>query len=136
MAGIRGKNTCPELSLRRALHKRGLRYRLHAQGLRGKPDLVFARHRAVVFVHGCFWHRHPNCRFATIPATRTEFWSRKFNSNVARDKEVTKSLLDAGWRVAIVWECSLRGSQEVTSVSEAIRNWLNSEDHFIELGAG
>lgn len=134
MAGIRGKNTRPELLLRRALHKLGLRYRLHAKGLKGKPDLVFARYRAAVFVHGCFWHRHKGCRLATTPASRKEFWSKKFASNVVRDKEVMEWLLDTNWRVAIVWECSLKSDREVLNAGLTVRQWLRSEKTFLEFG--
>ena len=126
MGGIRGKNTKPELSLRRALHARGFRYRLHRKGLPGSPDLVFLRYRAVCFVHGCFWHRHPGCRYATMPKTREDFWETKFAATVARDERSRARLLDAGWRVAVVWECSLRGNRLLTTVSE-VAEWLVSD---------
>src|SRR3546814_4200196 len=86
MAGIRGKDTGPEVTLRRAMHARGFRYRLHVRSMPGRPDLVFPRYKAVVFVHGCFWHRHEGCRYATSPATRSEFWAEKFATNLARDR--------------------------------------------------
>ena len=86
MSGIRGKNTKPEMILRRALHARGFRYRLHGKGVPGRPDLILAKHRAVIFVHGCFWHRHEGCRYATTPATRPEYWAEKFAANVRRDR--------------------------------------------------
>ncbi len=108
MAGIRGKNTKPELALRLALHALGFRYRLHAKGIHGKPDIMMPKFRAVVFVHGCFWHRHENCRYATIPSTRPEFWTAKLDRNVARDSEVRSALLKSGWRVATVCACSTR----------------------------
>ena len=108
MAGIGGRDTKPELILRRALHARGLRYRLHDRKLPGTPDLVFRRFGAVCFVHGCFWHRHAGCPYATDPATRPDFWQEKFRANVERDRRARKDLLEAGWRVAIVWECALR----------------------------
>src|SRR4051812_1880798 len=92
MSGIRGKDTQPELAVRRYLHSRGLRFRLHKKGLPGRPDLVFPRYRTVVFVHGCFWHRHSRCRFATNPATRPAFWAAKFAQNVARDKRQIRQL--------------------------------------------
>ncbi|WP_420720181.1 very short patch repair endonuclease [Abyssibius alkaniclasticus] len=96
MAGIKGKNTKPELVLRRALHARGFRYRLHSKNVPGRPDLVFPKHHAIVFVHGCFWHRHEGCRHTTTPSTRPEFWQAKFDANVARDRSVHDQLLDAG----------------------------------------
>lgn len=123
MAGIRGRDTKPELLLRRALHALGLRYRLHHGKLPGKPDLVFPRHGAVIFVHGCFWHRHETCRYATIPATRPEFWMEKFRSNVERDRRNQEDLLATGWRVAIVWECILK-KHSADNVARALAEWL------------
>lgn len=122
MAGIRGRNTRPELLLRRELHARGLRFRLHRKDLPGSPDLVFPRYKAVVFVHGCFWHRHDDCRYASTPATRTEFWQKKFAANVARDRKVEDDLTTLGWRVAVVWECALR--KGVGQAGERIADWL------------
>lgn len=106
MSAIRGRDTSPELEVRRLLHREGLRFRLHA-ALPGKPDLVFPKYEAVVFVHGCFWHRHPNCRYATTPASNQEFWQAKFNANVARDKRVVARLRREGWRVFTVWACRI-----------------------------
>ena len=106
MSAIRGRDTSPELEVRRLLHREGLRFRLHA-ALPGKPDLVFPKYEAVVFVHGCFWHRHPNCRYATTPASNQEFWQAKFNANVARDKRVLARLRREGWRVFTVWACRI-----------------------------
>lgn len=108
MSGIRGKNTRPELALRRALHARGFRYRLHDKRLPGKPDLILPRFRAAIFVHGCFWHRHEGCKYATTPATRPEFWQAKFRENMERDQRNIDALLALGWRVAVVWECEIR----------------------------
>lgn len=126
MGGIRGKDTRPELSLRKALHARGFRYRLHGKTLPGKPDLVFPRYRAVCFVHGCFWHRHPGCRYTTTPATRHDFWQAKFAANVARDERNYHRLFQEGWRVAIVWECSLRGDGLAATVSR-LADWLTGD---------
>jgi len=134
MAGIKGKNTKPELALRRAMHARGFRYRLHAKNIPGRPDLVLPKYRAVVFVHGCFWHRHEGCRYATTPATRPEFWQAKFSSNVARDLAVRGSLLESGWRIATVWECALRKPEQVEAVAMLLSNWLRSENADIEIG--
>ena len=106
MSAIRGRDTRPELEVRRLLHREGVRFRLHA-ALPGKPDLVFPKYEAVVFVHGCFWHRHPNCRYATTPASNQEFWQAKFNANVARDKRVLARLRREGWRVFTVWACRI-----------------------------
>lgn len=105
MAAIRGKDTRPELLIRKALHRRGLRYVLHDRRLPGRPDLVFPRYRTVLFVHGCFWHRHSGCRFATTPASNTGFWQKKLDENVQRDRKVRKQLQLMGWRVLTIWEC-------------------------------
>ncbi len=126
MSGIRGKNTKPEMLLRRGLHRAGFRFRLHRKSLPGSPDIVLPRWKAVIFVNGCFWHRHENCRFATTPATRTEFWSAKFEANVARDKRNIDALLAAEWRVAVAWECSIRNSPE--EFAEKIGRWLRCEE--------
>ena len=134
MAGIKGKNTVPELVLRQAMHKCGFRFRLHVKQLPGQPDLLFSKYKAAVFVHGCFWHRHRNCRYATTPATRTEFWQAKFAANVARDRVSMTALINNGWRVAIIWECSLRGSVGIQETAEALSNWLLSDSFQLELG--
>lgn len=134
MSGIRGKNTKPELALRRALHARGFRFRLHSGKVHGRPDLVLPKHRAVVFVHGCFWHRHEGCRYATVPATRPEFWRAKFDANAARDCAVRTSLLQDGWRVATVWECALRKPERVNSVITVLEEWLLGTEGQIEIG--
>jgi len=106
MSGIRGKDTQPERLVRSLLHREGLRFVLHAK-LPGRPDLALPKHKAVVFVHGCFWHRHANCRFATTPASNSGFWQAKFDANVARDNYVTERLRQSGWRVFVVWSCSI-----------------------------
>ena len=108
MAGIGGKHTKPELTLRRALHAHGYRYRLHDRKLPGRPDIVMRKRKVAIFVHGCFWHRHAGCRYTTTPATRPEFWQEKFRQNVERDARNIEALRAAGWRVAVVWECSLK----------------------------
>lgn len=135
MEGIRAKDTKPEMTLRRALHARGLRYRLHAKDVTGKPDMIFPKFRAAVFVHGCFWHRHAGCRYATTPATRADFWQQKFAANMRRDETVRESLAAGGWRVAIVWECALRKPNMVPTVTDLVVNWLESRDSFLDLGA-
>ena len=131
MAGIGGRNTKPELVLRRALHARGLRYRLHDRSLPGTPDLVFKRFGAVCFVHGCFWHRHAECPYATSPATRPDFWQNKFRANVERDRRVRNDLLKAGWRVALVWECALR-KDGAESTSLTLDHWLRGAEREFE----
>lgn len=106
MSAIRGRDTKPELTVRRALHSHGLRFRLHSAHLPGRPDIILARHRAVVFVHGCFWHMH-SCRYFVWPKSRAEFWRSKILANVSRDKANYRALRRLGWRVFVVWECQL-----------------------------
>ncbi len=113
MAAIRGKDTAPELAVRRILHAMGLRFRLHRRDLPGRPDIVLPKHRTVVFVHGCFWHRHEVCRYTTTPKTRQEFWQSKFAANVERDSRNRTDLRQLGWRVIVVWECELRQPSEL-----------------------
>lgn len=133
MAGIKGRDTAPELALRRALHAAGFRFRLHARKLPGRPDLVLPRWRAAVQVHGCFWHRHPGCRFATIPATRPEFWSAKFAGNTERDARNHAALRALHWRVATVWECAL--SKDRLSASAAtLAEWIRGNGDEVEIG--
>lgn len=126
MSRIRGKDSQPELALRRVLHRLGLRYRLHAKDLPGKPDLVFPRYKAVVFVHGCFWHRHEGCKIATTPKSNTPFWVEKFNKNKVRDARAADSLNNLGWRVFIVWECDLATSK-VTKTADRLYAAIRSE---------
>jgi DNA mismatch endonuclease (patch repair protein) len=108
MARIRSRNTEPERLVRSILHRAGFRFRLHRSDLPGRPDITLPRYRTVVFVHGCFWHRHSRCRFAYMPKTRTKFWRSKFEQNVQRDREQRRQLRRAGWKVIVVWECELR----------------------------
>jgi DNA mismatch endonuclease (patch repair protein) len=108
MSRVRSKNTKPEIKVRRAAHALGLRFRLHVQKLAGRPDLVFPKHRAVVFVHGCFWHRHPGCKKASFPKSREEFWQSKFDTNVQRDARIVSELANSGWRVVTIWECETK----------------------------
>lgn len=107
MSRIRSRDTVPELALRRALHAKGFRFRLGTRSLPGRPDIVLRKHQAVVFVHGCFWHRHQGCSIATTPKTRTDFWAEKFRKNVQRDVDVAEKLRAQGWRVLVAWECEL-----------------------------
>lgn len=108
MSRIKGKNTKPEMVVRRFLHAQGFRYKLHDKTLPGKPDLVLPKYRIVIFIHGCFWHRHENCRYFVIPKTRTDWWLNKINKNVANDENVVNLLHAAGWKAIIVWECDLK----------------------------
>ena len=125
MASIRGADTAPELAVRKALHARGFRYRVHVKSLPGRPDIVLRRFRAVVFVNGCFWHGH-DCRLFRRPASRPEFWEEKLRRNRERDARVRKLLRAAGWRCLTVWECSIRGPErrEFEQVLDQIASWL------------
>lgn len=124
MASIRARDTKPELQVRRYLHACGLRFRLVRKDLPGKPDLVLPRWQAVIFVHGCFWHGHAGCRYATVPKTRTEFWTSKIAANAARDARSVDALIALGWRVIVVWECALRDEPDSTlrSLEKTIRS--------------
>ncbi|PBK47460.1 very short patch repair endonuclease [Pseudomonas syringae pv. actinidiae] len=115
MSGIRGKNTRPELLVRKFLHAHGFRFRLHRKDLPGNPDIVLPKLKTCIFVHGCFWHRHPGCRYATMPTTRPEFWTEKFSKNVARDAKSILALRQLGWRTIIIWECKLKAPELDTS---------------------
>ncbi len=111
MSGIRGRDTKPEIIVRKYFHAQGLRYRISPKNLPGKPDIVLPKYHAVVFVHGCFWHRHPKCKYATTPSSNVEFWLSKFDENVNRDAAKEKALRAAGWRVYKVWSCQLQESR-------------------------
>lgn len=136
MAGIRGKNTKPEVVVRSLLHRSGFRFRLHAKHLPGKPDLVFARYKAVVFVHGCFWHGH-DCPLFKWPATRPEFWKTKIGRNQLNDRRSFTLLVEKGWRIAIVWECALRGKErDLEELTRQLASWLpNMDAQVIELAS-
>lgn len=128
MAGIKGKNTKPELLIRKLLFAKGFRYRLHAKDLPGKPDLVFPCHRAVVFIHGCFWHRH-DCHLFKWPKSREDFWRKKILGNVRNDSRALKKLLAEGWRACEIWECALKGkkSLQIDAVETSLVNWLTGK---------
>ncbi len=134
MAAVRGKDTKPELLIRRGLHGLGFRYRLQAKDLPGKPDLVLPKHRAVIFVHGCFWHGH-DCPMFRLPGTRTQFWDQKISSNRERDRRNLIALGEAGWRTGIVWECALRGrgSPGIELVLQQLTDWLRTDTPAIVL---
>lgn len=132
MSGIRGRDTGPEMRVRRLLHQKGYRFRLHRRDLPGSPDLVLPKHRVVVFVHGCFWHFHAGCRLARVPGTRSDFWRTKLLGNRARDGVAVDALLADGWRVLVVWECWLRASRDDEMAAEALAAWMRSEQSFRE----
>lgn len=126
MSRIRGKNTKPELAVRSMLHRLGYRFRIADKTLPGKPDIVLPRYGAVVFVHGCFWHRHPRCKYAYTPKSRIEFWSQKFEANVLRDKNNLSLLKKAGWLPIVVWECEIERNATATldKVSRVLKRRL------------
>lgn len=125
MAGIKAENTGPELAVRRALHALGFRFRLHSRNLPGKPDIVLPRWKAVIFVHGCFWHGH-DCSLFKLPSTRRDFWKAKLERNMERDREVTAILEATGWRILNVWECALKGKEKrgIGAVADLADHWL------------
>ena len=131
MSRIRGKNTGPEVQIRKLLWRSGLRFRLQGSGLPGKPDIVLRRWRAVIFVHGCFWHQHDNCHLFRMPKTRPEFWEAKLSRNRQRDLEAILKLRASGWRVAVVWECALKHDPEETGAQ--LISWIRSESGGMEL---
>jgi len=138
MAGIRGSDTSPEMKVRKLLHRQGFRYRLHQRDLPGKPDLVLPRHGVCIFVHGCFWHRHPGCKYTTTPKTRENFWQTKFDQNVKRDIRNRDELLRSGWRVIELWECGIRGPEAgmkwllktIPDCTQKYVSWPNYSDPF------
>lgn len=124
MRAIRCKDTKPELLVRKALHARGFRYRVHVRSLPGSPDLVFPKYQSVIFIHGCFWHRH-DCSYFKMPKTRTEFWSSKIAANIRRDESAICALHSLGWRVLVVWECALRKKDDaLTAHVDEIEKWI------------
>jgi len=135
MAGIRGRDTAPEMLIRSGLHRMGFRFRLHDRKLPGRPDLVFASRRAVIEVRGCFWHGH-DCHLFHWPGTREEFWHQKIAGNIGRDRRNRDALIDAGWRIAEVWECQLRGRgrRPPEDVLEELAGFLGSDQQRLVLG--
>ena len=126
MSRIRGRDTRPELAIQSMVHGMGYRFRLHDKRLPGRPDLVLPRLQTVIFVHGCFWHRHSGCRYTTTPATRRDFWQAKFDANVARDKRTTAALRRLGWSVLTVWECQLK--KDPQKVADRLGRLLAARD--------
>ncbi len=134
MSGIRGKNTKPELLIRKALHARGFRFKLHSQDLPGKPDLVFPQYHAVIQINGCFWHGH-QCHLFKWPSSRPDFWREKIEGNRQRDTRNVQTLLDLGWRVMTLWECALKGKKRLPleQLTELVENWLLVGNQLVEL---
>lgn len=134
MAGIRGKDTKPEITIRKGLHRKGFRFRLHDNALPGRPDIVLPRYKAVIFTHGCFWHGH-TCSLFKWPKTRIGFWRKKLSGNRARDLKSLKALRGDGWRIAVVWECALkgRGRRPEQEVVDRCVEWLRSNRNSLVL---
>lgn len=122
MSAIKGKNTKPEMIVRRFLHHKGYRFRLHRKDLPGKPDITLARYKTVIFVHGCFWHQHSNCNNAVMPKTNVAFWQDKLNGNIVRDKKNTLLLQEKGWQVLTIWECEVTSESNMEKLTKKIRN--------------
>lgn len=133
MSGIRGRNTKPEKLIRSMLHRQGFRFRLNVRSLPGTPDIVLPRYRAVILVHGCFWHGH-ECPLFRWPATHTEFWQKKIIGNRLNDQTVRAKLISSGWRVGVVWECSIKGKgTDLEDVSRRIVDWMRSSTPLLEV---
>ena len=122
MAAIKSKNTKPEIAVRKLLHSLGYRFRLHRKDLPGSPDIVLPKYKTVIFVHGCFWHRHENCKYATSPKTRVEFWENKFKANVKRDLEIQEKIKNIGWQSLVIWECDTRNISFMKNKIEKLFN--------------
>ena len=113
MSAIKSKNTKPEVEVRKLLHSMGFRFRLHKKDLPGSPDIVLPKYKTVIFVHGCFWHRHQRCKFASNPKTRVDFWNKKFNDNIERDIKNQEDLESLGWESKIIWECEIKDKKKL-----------------------
>ena len=122
MSRIKGKDTKPEMLVRRYLHARGFRYRLHVKGLPGKPDIVLPKYKTVIFIHGCFWHGHEGCKYYVVPKTRTDWWLAKINTNIANDTKAITALADAGWKIITLWECDLKPAKVDDTLASLLQN--------------
>ena len=118
MSQIKGKNTKPEMLVRKFLHAQGFRYKLHDKTLPGKPDLVLPKYKTVIFIHGCFWHKHEGCKYFVVPKTRTDWWLNKINGNVANDQKAVSQLKKDGWNVITIWECELKGEKTIITLAK------------------
>lgn len=134
MSGIKGKNSKPEMLVRRMLFAAGYRFRLHRRDLPGTPDIVMPGKKIAIFVHGCFWHAHKGCKYAKLPATRPDFWAAKLQANVERDQRAIETLTTMGWRVLCVWECAARHHDTVKSLENKVVDWINGNTQFGDIG--
>jgi DNA mismatch endonuclease (patch repair protein) len=135
MSGIKGKNSKPEILVRKLLFGAGYRFRLHRRDLPGSPDIVLPSRKIAIFVHGCFWHSHEGCKYFKIPSTRRDFWIKKLQANVERDHLAVDNLSAMGWRVLCIWECATRDPQAIKSLRERIIEWIDSDIEVGEIGA-
>lgn len=133
MSGIKGKNSVPERLVRQLLFAAGYRFRLHRRELPGTPDIAMLGRKIAIFVHGCFWHAHKGCKYAKVPATRSDFWTAKLQANVDRDQRAIEKLATMGWRVLIVWECATRDHETAKLLANKLRGWINSDAQFGEI---
>jgi DNA mismatch endonuclease (patch repair protein) len=133
MSGIRTKNTNPEIIVRKILFSTGLRFRLHRRDLPGVPDIVLPRHRVAIFVHGCFWHMHTGCRLAKMPQSNASFWKKKLEGNRERDQKNVHQLVDLGWRVLVVWECSTKNDTLLRKLADDMNAWLSCDEKTAEI---
>ncbi len=125
MSRIKGKDTKPELLVRKFLFSEGFRYRLHDKKLPGKPDVILPKYKTVIFVNGCFWHGHQDCKYFVLPKTRTEWWLNKINTTIANDRKVVESLQNDGWKTIVIWECELKKEKSENTLSELIKKIIN-----------
>jgi len=133
MAKVHGKDTAIEKKVRSYLYKNGYRFRKHVAGLPGSPDIVLKKYRAAIFIHGCFWHGHTGCRKSRLPTTRQSFWEEKHQANLERDARKISELLNTGWRVAVVWQCSLEKPTTLSVTMSTLEDWINSESNQCEI---
>jgi DNA mismatch endonuclease (patch repair protein) len=125
MSRIKGKDTKPEMLVRRFLHANGFRYRLHVKDMPGKPDIVLPKYKTVIFVHGCFWHGHEGCRYYVVPKTRTDWWLNKINTNIANDIKAINALKKDGWKIITLWECDLKPANNSSTLNKLLKKLLN-----------
>ncbi|EJB8463369.1 DNA mismatch endonuclease Vsr [Acinetobacter baumannii] len=134
MSNIKGRNTKPELLIRSFLHAQGFRFRIHRKDLPGKPDIVLPKYKAIIFIHGCFWHGHQNCRLFKLPGSRTEFWEAKISKNQDNDLKTKELLLNSGWRICTIWECAVRRSKkDPVALMNILTKWLSGSEQLLEI---
>ena len=133
MSKVKGEETKIEQTVRSLLHRRGFRFRKNVKNIPGKPDIVLPKYKAIVFIHGCFWHHHPGCAKSKLPETRKEFWKNKIQGNIDRDKKNIEILLSLAWRVGIIWECALKKAELVSDPISELTDWIISEEDLCEI---